>query len=309
MTKSIEFHQLLPGPETGIGVLEQLSPYIRHCGDSLRPPWKLQNRKLLDYLVVYIEYGRGLFVIDGKSYPTEPHDIFFIPPNTLHHMEGYDPEMHCIYVHFDLTYQSDRVHWDFSIPSGMTDLSDFEKLRHPDLTIEGITDLPFHIQGWNNAQAGQLLADICREADTALPFSQIAMSGLMLQFFAEIIRGQRLPRNSGAAHHKAIEKVADSIRLHPERDSPVDLLAAQTFLSESHFRLLFSKLYHCSPQEYRHKARIRKAKMLMLDSPMNLSEIADALGYATVQNFSRAFKRTEGISPSLYRNRVSGTAY
>jgi AraC-like DNA-binding protein len=41
---------------------------------------------------------------------------------------------------------------------------------------------------------------------------------------------------------------------------------------------------------------------------MNLSQIADALGYADAANFTRAFKRWTGSSPSQYRSAPTRSA-
>ncbi|SDW74660.1 AraC family transcriptional regulator [Marinobacter mobilis] len=48
--------------------------------------------------------------------------------------------------------------------------------------------------------------------------------------------------------------------------------------------------------------RLERAGELLENTSMNLSQIADALGYADAANFTRAFKRWTGVSPSQFRN-------
>ena len=74
-------------------ILDWIRPYVRQCGDQRRPPWKLEDRCLLDFLLVYIAEGTGLFVIDGVRYDVAPGELYWIPPRTVHHMEGYPPSM------------------------------------------------------------------------------------------------------------------------------------------------------------------------------------------------------------------------
>ena len=50
------------------------------------------------------------------------------------------------------------------------------------------------------------------------------------------------------------------------------------------------------------QVRLDRAGELLTSTGMNLSQIADALGYADAANFTRAFKRWTGISPSQYRS-------
>lgn len=57
----------------------------------------------------------------------------------------------------------------------------------------------------------------------------------------------------------------------------------------------FSMLYHIN------KVRIEKAKELLLDKNMPIQDIAQQVGFNSSINFTRAFKKYEGITPSKYR--------
>ena len=50
------------------------------------------------------------------------------------------------------------------------------------------------------------------------------------------------------------------------------------------------------------QVRLERARDLLASTTMNLSQIADSLGYADAANFTRAFKRWTGRSPSRYRS-------
>ena len=52
-------------------------------------------------------------------------------------------------------------------------------------------------------------------------------------------------------------------------------------------------------------ARIARAKDLLADDQHQVTQIATRLGYAYLPNFTRAFKRATGVSPSAYRRRNS----
>jgi two-component system response regulator YesN len=51
-----------------------------------------------------------------------------------------------------------------------------------------------------------------------------------------------------------------------------------------------------------HERRIGKAKMLLLENLLNISEIAYKCGYKDLPHFRRMFKRHAGVTPSMYRN-------
>ncbi|MGO1462380.1 MAG: AraC family transcriptional regulator ligand-binding domain-containing protein [Marinobacter sp.] len=49
------------------------------------------------------------------------------------------------------------------------------------------------------------------------------------------------------------------------------------------------------------QVRLERAREFLTGTGMNLNQIADLLGYADAANFTRAFKRWTGVSPSHYR--------
>lgn len=78
-------------------------------------------------------------------------------------------------------------------------------------------------------------------------------------------------------------------------------VAATLFVSE---RTLKRRLQEesASFQSLVDQVRLERAGELLRDMDMNLSQIADALGYADAANFTRAFKRWTGASPSQHRS-------
>ncbi|GEM_PF-784080 len=291
----------VPGLEPGSELLAILRPYVRHCGDSRRPAWRIPSRKLLDYLLVYIAEGRGRFIVAGRSYEAGPGDLFWIPPDTAHDMEGFYPGMHCLYVHFDLLYRPAHSHWDFSIPGGMLDLAELRPLMHPPVDDPRLVSLTGRLRGPTNRRAGQLIHDICAEAARAQPFAGLRMSGLLMEIVAELLRGREgLPEES-MAHIPLIESTADRMVRQCAAPESLPELARRCELSVSQFRHLFYRHYGCSPRTYVRRARLRKARELMVGTALTLSEIATQVGFETVHSLSRAFRAEEGLSPTQYR--------
>lgn len=283
----------------------RLHPYVRSCGDDRRDAWLFLSRKLLDYLLVYIEEGRGRFVIAGKTYAAEPGDLFWIPPDTSHEMEGYPPTMVCPYVHFDLIYRPRVSHWRFTIPAGTEDLGDLKPLLHPRLSSPQLDALCGQIRNYNNAEVGRLIREICREAVRNQPYATLRMSGLLLEIMAELLRGQQSLPAEQHCHIPSLEETADHLAQHCHEPISLEELADRCDLSPSHFRLLFGQHFGCSPRSYLRRTRIRRARELMAATTFTLSQIALKTGFSTVHSFSRAFHSVEGIAPSEYRRKLA----
>ena len=79
-----------------------------------------------------------------------------------------------------------------------------------------------------------------------------------------------------------------------------DRLAAMTGLSTVYFRRLFTEVTGVSPMAYARQLRIEKAKQLLRSDYGTLTDLALSLGYASLYDFSRDFKKHTGVPPSAY---------
>ena len=90
-------------------------------------------------------------------------DLFLIPPDTLHDMEGFAPASSVPFVHFDLLYDPQRSHWEAHIPEHTTDLSRWSRPLHPPLNLAEIDGLRGSIRGYTNQQIGKVLVEMSHE--------------------------------------------------------------------------------------------------------------------------------------------------
>lgn len=81
-----------------------------------------------------------------------------------------------------------------------------------------------------------------------------------------------------------LRELARKVNMHPKK-------------LNAGFRLLKGK----TSRTLAHEARIEKAKKLLRETRMPVSEIAYETGYCNSSAFIKAFKRSVGISPSVYR--------
>ena len=58
------------------------------------------------------------------------------------------------------------------------------------------------------------------------------------------------------------------------------------------------------PQAYVIEAKLERARQLLAESALSISEIAEALGYRDIYFFSRQFRQRTGGSPTDYRRRM-----
>ncbi len=72
-------------------------------------------------------------------------------------------------------------------------------------------------------------------------------------------------------------------------------------MSVSTFQRTFNELYQQTPAKYILEQRMLKAKEMLLDTSMRISEIAYDCGFQSTSTFNRSFKNHYKLSPSDYR--------
>lgn len=78
----------------------------------------------------------------------------------------------------------------------------------------------------------------------------------------------------------------------------------QFLIGKSKLSMIIKDLTDMSPMEYYNSLKINKAKQLIRESDLSVSEISDKLGYSSIHIFSRAFKQSVGFSPMAYKKSI-----
>ncbi len=102
-----------------------------------------------------------------------------------------------------------------------------------------------------------------------------------------------------------IEKALKLIHSSYNSAMNVDSLAALVNMSPSSFHRAFNDVTASSPIQYIKKIRLNKARDMLLEQRVRVSEAAIHVGYESAAQFSREFKRYFGNSPSECMNNVS----
>ena len=79
-----------------------------------------------------------------------------------------------------------------------------------------------------------------------------------------------------------------------------ETLASLCGISEVYFRKIFFGVFGTPPIAYVHNLHIKKAEEMLKSDYGSITEIAKSLGYNNIYDFSRDFKKHNGISPSKY---------
>lgn len=109
---------------------------------------------------------------------------------------------------------------------------------------------------------------------------------------------------SAYTEHGDMKEAVAYIEEHYFRSLNMASVSNHVSLSYSYFSEAFKAYTGENFVLYLKKVRIRKAKELLLKSPVKLSMIGESVGFENSKQFSRVFKELEGVSPHEYRSKV-----
>ena len=95
----------------------------------------------------------------------------------------------------------------------------------------------------------------------------------------------------------------EAIRENLETGITLAQLAGEVGLSPSHFETLFRRSTGLSPHQYLIRCRVERARDLLGDGTVTLSQVAARCGFSDQSHLGRHFKRLVGMTPGAYRRR------
>ena len=107
-----------------------------------------------------------------------------------------------------------------------------------------------------------------------------------------------------ARHGMRNQHVSEAIRLMAdatEETLSTAEIADRLGISTRQLERLFGRYLQCSPKKYATTIRLNKARNLLLQTEISITEIAQACGFGSASHFSRVYRERYGVSPSLQR--------
>jgi AraC-like DNA-binding protein len=160
------------------------------------------------------------------------------------------------------------------------------------------------------AEAGaveDLLEKMIHEQQTKPEGVDIMQKARLMIFLTSLARNwdsQNLPASrSFRGKRELLAKAFEYIEQNLTNELKVEQLAAAAFLSPHHFRRLFKEVSGMSPIEYINHLRISRARELLQDEKLSITQLAEWVGINDINYFSRLFRSLAGITPSEYRKK------
>ncbi|MGC9944290.1 MAG: helix-turn-helix domain-containing protein [Verrucomicrobiota bacterium] len=129
----------------------------------------------------------------------------------------------------------------------------------------------------------------------------------LLTIFAEHLSmvSNRIVVQEQNAEPPVIARAKQFIAEHQTEELSLDQVAKSVHTSKFYFCKLFKKSTGVNFTDYLSRVRTERAKNLLLNPNLRVSEIAYEVGFQSLTHFNRVFKRILGQSPTEYRSQLA----
>lgn len=135
--------------------------------------------------------------------------------------------------------------------------------------------------------------------------SVVAVKGVMLEIISCYLRYDSLMSSSGSGETETdFQDVLKYIEKNLASKLTIEELADVMHLHPNYFIRAFKSFFGVSPIRFINNMRMDKAKQLLSEDEMSVSQIAKFVGIDDIFYFSRQFKKYNGYTPTEYRHKI-----
>lgn len=130
------------------------------------------------------------------------------------------------------------------------------------------------------------------------------LSLLIAGQYKDALRMETLDAVKGSTKKEILRRLhlaTDCIYSSLETPHSLDELARVSMLSKFHFLRAFKEAFNQTPHQFITELRVEKAKSLLANTALEVSEIGRSVGFDTASTFSRTFRNATGVYPTRFR--------
>lgn len=245
---------------------------------------------------LYILKGNAGIQCNSNVFHVEPEDLVIINSNELHYDESLSSELsyYVIIIDISLLHSSsiDVIETKYITPITRSRILFSNKVTMDQSLLDCIKNM---IYEYENKEMGY----------------ELAIKSYIYRLLLLLMRNQKsriltveeyISRVKNLESFKKVLKYIDEYFLE---DINLNQLSKMMNVCDSHFCRAFKTLTGKTLSDYINRLRIVKAENLLVNSDMNISEVAMNVGFNDINYFSRLFRKYKKVSPTEYRNRKS----
>ena len=242
-------------------------PFRVHLRDTFDFPTHLHHQVEICIQVK----GEQEVSVDGRSTTLESGDAALMLPNSVHSYRLVTPGR-CVVAIFDPSYAG--AYMDLLQRSSCAE--PFVKAAHSDILLA--------------------LLRLAREEN----IDEMLATAYMSVAVGRLLPDVKLTERGTAVETDDLRRVLGYIGAHIDEKITLDTLSSSLYINRYSISRLFSEHMGCGLNEYVNTLRADRARSLLRDTSMPLSEVCRRSGFESERTFYRVFREQYGASPRQY---------
>lgn len=250
------------------------------------------------YEFTYLYECKGIYHIDDRRYKVKRGDIILFPPGCKHEEIIPEGDQFNIFV---------------------IGLEGFDFSSIPGFYHNFNMNIPFLDTGDHVGAISACCEEIRKEILSAEVGYRHIIKALIEKLLVLIIRSKSNKSLSSSSERESlcidysdkksiVDRTKQYIDFYYSSKISLEDIAHNIYLSPAYIIKIFKEVTGETPINYLIKVRINKAKELLSQEKVPLSEVAEMVGYEDIVHFSKLFKKYTGFSPKQFvKNKIENS--
>lgn len=232
--------------------------------------------------ITYFIKGEQVYTVGGENYPLKSGDLFITFPGEQHSSGGHPKDKsHIFYM---------QIHPEV-----------VRKLCYDEEEADQLLEHLYQIKerAFRGSRSLELLLQqLLAYGKEKRAYHKTRIRTVLLEYLMEVIRcGREQDTREGCSMVAVINYIEEQIA----EPLSIRMLSEYMGLSEGRFKANFRKEMGMPPGEYILRQKVKRAKVLLEESALSVTDIAYQLSFPNSQYFATVFKRFVAQSPTDYR--------
>ncbi len=228
-------------------------------------PPRLQKQTISFYELTFVFKGSLTYLINGKEYQVQEGSAVYLPANSVR--ERLPSEHRASYTSFNFLIDTPP-----ELPTLLNDIG-----NECNLLIACAEEIKRKYYANSDAQIALICSCLLENLGANLKLSQ---------------------------EHPLTSKIKRFINERLSEKITLQKIGEETYFSPLYCETVFKRETGVSIIRYVLMRRMEEAKRLLAEGSLPLKAVAEAVGFEDYNYFSRAFKKTTGLTPREYKNSV-----
>lgn len=239
--------------------------------------------------LIYVRQGKLWVNVGGAVYNMSAGQVVIVNPRQLHMMGSDDLSVYYHTLLFPVELISFQTHDEL-------EQTLFQPLR------TGQRMLPtWATEAVLTPENLELLDRVVQINEEKTTLYQLETRLLLLRFLMEVLRSSSLTQADPDESGKLQREMLEYIRIHYHDRITLSDVAKQFHLSSKYFSRYFKVHFHLTFSKYIGHLRMDRARELLENTDLSVTEIAAQCGFSGISFFIRRFTETNGCSPLKWR--------